>query len=1053
MDHHQNLLSGCKRQQFGMKELPREPDRTGQSGAGNSLDVRLGNGSSLPPIPHISSNIIPLSNVLKFYTQEAYKQLTTAIENLATSQDLPDIARKKSFLTTIIDLRQDFIKIYTLVKWAVNSKDVGTLIDLLNWFRLQEFHFEKLSFDLNSLNSFSGAKLPNSDIATAIEVLLTSRPSLPSYNFIPQPKILSKKVLEVLENLNLVLATRMALNHHTIPSRFTYKITDGRIHFTVPNEFKVSITVANDLIVENEDYEISPFYFVDFAFLFGLNPESGLISHKNNDENLITKLPPKSHEFLEKCVNNALKVSNLTGMYDLLHKYSVSFRLYLIAKQLKELIINSKWRNNIQFDYQNGKSLIVINYWQNQYLSKNWKSFIELGIDKSYNLNFRWFKNGKYFLNHGIELFNLDDNVEPGDLSVDLILNTIVNRHSEVIMTEIFDKLEHTGIVSYLTSQQLIIKISPNKSAIFAINPLTGFFYFIDPTPIQENFTKLINSQPNIKKSLEEKDMVTNIVKNLVQLRLQVFNMELNNKLITTGWINNSIIKLNDYETSKLFNLLLKAPLSITKIQFYRQKNWPSSWFLIELIKDTSSVTYWWVARIKSIKGEWKIQWLQNLNFNNNVSNEENLQTTNDGVEGYNLNYEFFNNLPSVCSNMILDHMILEELQVRDVDYVKTNKISEVLEKFGIAEIPDDDEDSFKPRRNETTITVFNKELIPVAISTTALFLKIKLTNSVGLTQMKIKLFGKLSLSKVNFDNLNDINLQFNNDLKVFEINDILNLDNKLNGVNSTPEFDFNNAKNHLLDNIFNNLHKLSELIKILDELNQNDIEVVDNSITRINIKIDEMDLRIQLPEVSSDSIKLIEEKSSSKEFTLILSYLNEYIVEHKTEPFIGVIKYLKLVNPIITSIGKIRNRLLKVDNKINGMKVLNFDVTLSSISTIQFLYHLNYSAAKKIQKDKLVVDLSFKCNKFSKIEYLLIKLLMKNNWNSKNAKYKSLFESIFKSLHTSQTSEHLQTPTNEDSPAIMKLDRDVLISPNNIEKVLIDINECFVIHLNEKSN
>lgn len=1093
------------------------------------------NKHGLPEIPHITNNIIPLSNILKYYTQEAYKQLNTLIENLAmVAETESDTNRKKSFLKLIISLREDFIKIYTLTKWASNSKDISKLIDLLNWFRMQEFHFEKLSFQLNSLNSFSGAKLPNSDILTSLEVLINGRPTLPSYNFIKAPKISNGKILQVLNDLNLILATRMALTDD-IPKRFinNYNIKDGRIYFTIPNEFSVSVTVANDLIIDSdEDYHKSPYYFVDFVFLFGLNPETSLITHRDN--NVITRLPKKSHENLEKVVNNVLLTAKLSGLYDLLHKYSISFKLYLIAKQLRDISINSKWRNNIQFNYQNGKSLIIINYWCGQYLSKNWKSFIELGIDKNYNLNFRWFRNGKYFLDHGIVgLFNKDlsekaieeEEEEPGDLSVDLILNIIVNKHSELLMKKIHDelndrfkktyqsdsenqeKLHEVGIrnetipddenpadqyCSYVTSHQLLIKLSPNKSTIFAINPLTGLFYFIDPTPIQEQITKNINSQPtNFKNKsfITENDMISNILNNLIQLRLQVFNMEINNKLITTGWINNSIIRLNEYEMAKLFNFLMNNHEAATKIQFYRRKNWPSSWFLIDLITGTLSTTYWWVARIKSIKGEWKIQWMQKLQFNMNSqpdtsTMDKSYQIINDGVESYYLNYEFFSNLSSICSNMILDHMILEELQIRNIKYLKSNQIQSVLERFGISEIPEDETNWLnsheKPISYETTLMIYNNnDLLPISISSTGLFLKIKLTNSSGLTQMKIKLFGKLILSKISFDNISELNLRFNDQLKVFEINDLINLDTKLNTVAAVQDFDFGSSKNHLLDNIFNNLNKLNKLIKILDQLNKSNIEVIDNSITQITVKIDDnlSTLLIKLPETSSDSIELIG-GNVIREFNLILSYLNDYLriknEENNKTVIIGIIIYLKQINPILKSIEIIRNNFNRPENiyKINiGLRMLYFDVKIPSIDLVQFIYHFNYnvSSSKKIQKDKLVIDLSFKNNKFSMINNPLVKLLMKNNWHSKNSKYKSLFESIYRTINafnnnpqkSSTNVEPLQVRTpsstsdeSKNSPTIMKLDRDFLINPVIIEKVLIEISECFLAYTcNELKN
>lgn len=326
--------------------------------------------SSPPEIPHITANMIPLSNIIKYYTQEAYKQLTTAIENLSMNvNEESDIKRKKYFLNVIINLRQDFIKVYTLIKWASISKDVSKFIDLLNWFRIQEFHFENLIFQLNALTGYNAAKLPNSDIITALEVLYHGRPKLPSYNYIKSDNLSPQKILETLNDLNLVLMTRFALMDN-IPKRFDYEIKDGRAYIRVSNEFEVSITVGNDLIIDNpEEYYKSPFYFIDFKFLFGANPESGLITF--NDDKISTKLPTSLHKKLEKLVNQTLLTRGLQGLYELLHKYSNSFKIYLLAKQFQTLLINSRWRGNFQINYQTNKSLIVINYWSQHYLSRN----------------------------------------------------------------------------------------------------------------------------------------------------------------------------------------------------------------------------------------------------------------------------------------------------------------------------------------------------------------------------------------------------------------------------------------------------------------------------------------------------------------------------------------------------------------------------------------------------------------------------------------------------------------------------------------------------------
>ena len=53
--------------------------------------------------------------------------------------------------------------------------------------------------------------------------------------------------------------------------------------------------------------------------------------------------------------------------------------------------------------------------------------------------------------------------------------------------------------------------------------------------------------------------MISYVIDQIIQLRLEVFNKEVNTKLATTAWINNGIIKLSDHELSKLTQFLIKT--------------------------------------------------------------------------------------------------------------------------------------------------------------------------------------------------------------------------------------------------------------------------------------------------------------------------------------------------------------------------------------------------------------------------------------------------------------------------------------------------------------
>lgn len=986
--------------------------------------IRTKTDSSVPPeLPHITNNIILLSNVLRFHTQEAYKQLSRLIENLAnTRTSESDISRKKKFLELIISLRQDFLKIYTLVKWAQNAKDVSKLIDLLNWLRTQEFYFDNLGYGLNELNGFSGAKLPNSDILTSLEVLVKGRPQLPSYNFIERPKISPERILEVLRDLNLTLVARMALIDDMSP-RFhrNYIVRDGRVTITIPNEFQVSITVGNDLIVDNEeDYYKSPFFFIDFAFLFGINPDSALITHKGS--NIITRLPKSSREKLETVVNQVLLKQSLKGLYSVLHHYSVSFKLYLISRQLKDLSVNSKWRNNIQFKYKS--SLIIINYWSSHYLARNWKSFIEIGIDKLYNLNFRWFKNGKYHFDHDIQDIDgaSSETDEPADLSVDFILNQVINKHSEILISKIYSQLQEmaTGdFVSYLNPYQLSIKLTPRSTTVLAINPLSGFFYFVDPSSIEIQAQNRINSQPTQvrhRSFISEQDMVVNVANNLIQLRLDTFSKSLNTKLITTEWITNSIIKINDYETAKLFNFIMdQKTMTHNKMLFYRCCNWPSSWFLINMIGGITSKTYWWVARLKSIKGEWKIQWVQMLK----VGEEEVFD------------YKFFTNLSKSCSNLIVDHMITEELQKRSIQFVKVTDHS-VLKRFKISHTLVD-----TASNHQTVMALHNTgNLLPISVTSNTVFLIVQLLSDNSSTRLSLTVCGTFSsANSTDKETFSKLNVKINADEQTFEFLSSADLSSK--SVEDTES----STAHTLVNQILGTVEKVRLLIQMLNQLKKIDIKVSNNSISEIAFTVDPFykAFRLKLPENDTAALTLEPSEDEEDSVKLVTKFLRQQMTESHLA-LIGSIEFLKQFVPIFQSIAAVKSIVQAgaIDKLKNEVDRLKFEPKFSNLNWVQLVFFVNLITAgsKKVQRDKILFSLSFKRNKFDKVERLLLKFSMKENLNSQNLKFKKLFEDIFR-VATELGKEH-------DSLVLIKLNYDFLMDPKLLKPLMTRITECF---------
>lgn len=987
-------------------------------------------GNSLPELAHVTNNIIPLSNVLRFYTQDAYSQLSRMIDNLSKTRTLEsDNMRKKKFLELIVSLRQDFIKLYTLVKWAQRAKDVSKLIDLLNWLRTQDFYFDNLAMGLNELNNFSGAKLPNSDILTAMEVLVKGRPQLPSYDYIENPPISAKKTLEVLHDLNLTLTARMALLDD-LPPRFVnnYVVRDGRVVVTIPNEFQVSFTVANDLIIEGEDdYYKSPFFFIDFAFLFGINPDTSLITHK--DARVITTLPKSSREKLENTLNQILLKESLFGLYKILHNYANSFKLYLISRQLRDLSINSKWRGIIQYKYQ--PSLVIINYWSNQYLSRNWKSFIEIGIDKNYALNFRWFKNGRYELDHGITELQGDSGevLDSQDLNVDSTLSLIINKHSELHMSRIFEaysKVAPDSSVSMINPYQMLLTLTPRKQTIFAINPLSGYFYFLNPSSIEMSTESKINGKPQNAKSsgfIGESSMIASVVNNLILLRVESLAQMLQIKLATTQWIVNDFITLNEYESIKLFNFLSNEKVNqFDKTIFVRRLSWPSSWFLISMISGATSKLYWWVARLRSIKGAWKIQWVQKIN-----SASEHL-----------LDYKFFKNLSRTSSDAIIRHLIVEELQKMDIGSVAiTNQ--QAYRKFSLSS-------SFDPEK-ETIMALYNTgNLLPVSVCSTTLFLKICFLNETDKTHLKLSIAGFLRNMNPSYaKSLHGLGVTVDEENDQFILNSSLDLSTKLSESIELP------GGQPMLGPLMDNLAKLNLLLKVLDQLDRSNIEIQSNLAEEISFEIDQyykpFVLRISNNE---DRTFILEAADTERDNVKILvKILNEDLATSNTA-LVGSFRYLREVANIFKAIDTI-TRILGAKNKnrlANNLLKLHFELSFTSLNQSQLIFWINdiHQNSKRVLRDKIVFGLSLKSNRFSKNKLLVIKFSMKDNFNSQNLKFKELFELIFKAA------SELQQDATKTGKLFTRLNYDFLMDSSFLSPYMLKITEAFIQYLEASS-
>lgn len=355
------------------------------------MESEIRNPKQPPDIPHITTNIVSLSDILRKFSEFSYAELSHILQIQPTNE-----AKKKKLLELIVYLRQEYVRLYVLTKWSkISAQDFSKLIDLLAWLREQTNYFTNLIWATKSINQgLLSAKLPNPDIITALEVFTQGRPTLPSHNLI-ESKLTPQKILQTLKDLNVILSMKFALVEN-IPDKFlNYKIKDGRIFiYTDDYEFQVSVIDEN-----------SPFFMIDFKFSFGdFEPSRKLL----------------------RISNDALRIGGFFELNKILTNYTNTMKLYLIHLKLNGL-------KNIKHVYHADKFQIVIHYWINSYVFKN--SYIEIGLNKDNNIIYRWFKLGEF-----VETFQ--------DIGhIDDFLYDICYKHAVSILDQIDDLTVHKSVL------------------------------------------------------------------------------------------------------------------------------------------------------------------------------------------------------------------------------------------------------------------------------------------------------------------------------------------------------------------------------------------------------------------------------------------------------------------------------------------------------------------------------------------------------------------------------------------------------------------------------
>lgn len=449
-------------------------------------------------VRHITEGFVPLGVLLSRLAQMTHNQLQGKILELAkvplppssvlsgTSGDKSDdmvkesIYKKQVLLQFIQDTHAKWVKALVITSWSRKVGDVSKLIDLMAHINEHRMCYEDTLGTLIDLKrDLVGARLPNPDLQTALQVLATGEaPWLPDFNYVPPPPLTAEEQMRWIEELNTLLSIRLNLDDHDkIPYHFRdYNIESGRVTFKVPGEFEVDLTIAD------EDFD-KQFWFLDFRFSCSPAP---------------VKLTDTLYLFMEARVNEALKDNGLQGCYDFLHEFVLTHKVTEFSRQAFEMQ-RGLWVDTLKVERLN--RAMSIQYWTNRSAPNAPKSWIILGVhsgkrigvvphpSQTSYISIRWFKDGKEVKDVPIE-FN------DADISAESLLKQVIARHTEHILSSMYQKLQTKGRymrkeasvslhVSTPEPAQMALKMQliSRDSVTLHIVPTTGLFCLSPPLP------------------------------------------------------------------------------------------------------------------------------------------------------------------------------------------------------------------------------------------------------------------------------------------------------------------------------------------------------------------------------------------------------------------------------------------------------------------------------------------------------------------------------------------------------------------------------------------
>ena len=468
--------------------------------------------------------------------------------------------------------KRELIKVLVLMQWSSKTEENRHTIALNVHLVEQRAAFQRVNGVLAGLLAFLPQNLMDAapDLDTAAEILSAGRMAeLPDLGYSEEQQMSDKQMLSTIQRLNSILSLRMTSEDDLPVPLQSWQIHDGRVTFTVPQEFDLSLSVM--------DVEVdAKFLTVDVKFNFWPAPT---FSQNLLDEILLV-------------TNSQLHDKGLEGAYRFLHDLSLTQKLKEFQRQAITLA-QGLWAGHIGIEML--KRTLIVQYWTRRPASKSW---IEITINSGRrnaqgelvdypvpHLDLRWMRHGKLVADHNIE-------IDLVHLSFENILNQVIAHHATSMLDDIYDRLAATKL--YANNELEIeekfsvtdahecwvdLQLSQVDRIQLACDPVAGTMII---SPANERTSRL---QFELARS---KNLIDDFVGRFAALRCSIAQATLTKAISTSSWQNLPGLKPSLAEVKELF------PISTLRGGFFKQADWEDGWTLAASFG--SDGDEWWLV-------------------------------------------------------------------------------------------------------------------------------------------------------------------------------------------------------------------------------------------------------------------------------------------------------------------------------------------------------------------------------------------------------------------------------------------------------------------------